>query len=336
VDISCPKIANLRRKKYFPYFCNSLQFQRTYFTERRWLIVCNLEKTESKTRISHFGDPMKTFPNLLSAIAVSVLLSLAAPFAWAQSREVRKSAALNGGGDLKVASDRGSVRLSGWDQNQVEVVAVISRPEGDRDFDPRSIELTQIEVLGSGDSVTVRANYDAIPERDGMRGGRSIPVVDFEIRAPRRLSLRLSTDRGKADVRNLEGRLEITSDRGGVTAQDLSGDIRLRMDRGTATMSGLRGSLDVRTDRGDAKLRADQISGDSVFESDRGTIELSIPSSQGLNVIASRGRRMGFQSDFAITSSTFSEDRVEGSINGGGPKLSIRSDRGQTRLRQLQ
>lgn len=279
---------------------------------------------------------MRTFSKSLSAIAITVILSLSASISWGQTREVRKSAALTAGGDLRIDSDKGSVRLTGWDQNQVEVFATISRPEGDRDFDPRSIELTQIEVLGEGSAVTVRANYDAIPGKDGIWGNRSIPVVNFEIRAPRRLNLRLTTDRGKAELKSLQGRLEINSDRGGVMAEDLSGDIRLRMDRGTATMNGLRGSLDVRTDRGNAKLRADQISGDSIFESDRGDIELSISGSQGLYVSANRGRRNGFQSDFAIASRSFSEDKVEGEINGGGPKLTIKSDRGQTRLKQMQ
>jgi hypothetical protein len=34
-------------------------------------------------------------------------------------------------------------------------------------------------------------------------------------------------------------------------------------------------------------------------------------------------------SDFAITTRNFSGERVEGEINGGGPRLTIQTDRGK-------
>ena len=268
----------------------------------------------------------------LAVIVVAVVMGKS--IAMAQSREFRKTVEFTGGGNLRVHSDRGSVRLSGWAQNQIEVYALISRPTGDRDFDPRSIELTQIEVLGDSSSLTIRANYDAIPGKDGNWGNRSIPEVHFEIRAPRNLNLRLEADRSKTELNGIEGRIELNTDRGNVSAENLVGEIRLRMDRGSAVMSGLRAKLDVRTDRGNATLNAAEITGDSYFETDRGDIELRVPRSQGLYISANRNRRTGFESDFAIATRTFSDDKVEGEINGGGPRVTIKSDRGKARLKQ--
>lgn len=255
--------------------------------------------------------------------------------ALAQTREFRKTVEFTAGGDLRVHSDRGGVRLTGWDRNQVEVYATILRPRWDQDFDPRSIELTQIEVIGDARSLTIRANYDAVPTKgDRHWGNRTLPEVRFDIRAPRNLNLNLEADRTEVELRGVEGRLELNTDRSNVKADDLVGEIRLKMDRGSAVMSGLQAKLDLRTDRGNATLRAARITGDSYVESDRGEVELRVPRSQGFYLNANRDRRAGFETDFAITTRNFADDRIEGEINGGGPKLTIRSDRGKMRLKQ--
>jgi hypothetical protein len=272
---------------------------------------------------------------MLAALAVTLAFN-----AEAQSREVRKTVDFVAGGELKVHSDRGTVRLTGWDRNQVEVFARISPPKWDTSrFNQaeveRAVEATRIDVLGDARSLVVRANFDDVPETiDRIFGGRPLPEVHFEIRAPRSLNLVLDIDRGKATLGAIEGRLDLTSDRSSLEASDLAGEIRLRMDRGSAIVSASKARLNVHTDRSNTTFRAAQIAGDSSFDVSRGEVELRVPPSQGLYVSANRGRRADFETEFAITTRTFGADRVEGAINGGGPKLLIRTDRGKARLRQ--
>ena len=85
-------------------------------------------------------------------------------------------------------------------------------------------------------------------------------------------------------------------------------------------------------DRSDLKVSAFQIRGDSRLEVSRGDAELRLPRSQGLSVSANVGRRADFDSEFAISTRKFG-DRVEGDINGGGPKLLIHTDRGKVELK---
>jgi hypothetical protein len=127
--------------------------------------------------------------------------------------------------------------------------------------------------------------------------------------------------------------LNLKSDRGKVTADDVGGDIRLKMDRGgNSALSGLRGTLTVEMDRSDLTVGALEIRGDSRLDVSRGEVELKVPRSQGLSVSANVGRRADFDSEFAISTSKF-RDRVEGDINGGGPKLMIHTDRGKVGLK---
>jgi hypothetical protein len=66
---------------------------------------------------------------------------------------------------------------------------------------------------------------------------------------------------------------------------------------------------------------------------DRGKLELQLAGSQGLSLSMNRERRSTFKSDFPLTTQSLNEDKIEGTINGGGPRLSLQTDRAQVHLR---
>ncbi|MGE0129993.1 MAG: hypothetical protein AB7U82_18070 [Blastocatellales bacterium] len=272
----------------------------------------------------------------LTFTAAFALLAMAAGVAMAQSKEFKKTVEFNAGGELRVSTDRSVVRLTSWDRNEVDVYARIVKPEeADSDFDPRAIEATRIEVIGDARSLTIRTNFEDVPTKDGrMWGSRTLPEVHLDIRAPRNLNLNLDADRGQIELRGLEGRLNLGADRSSVKAEDLAGELRLRVDRGSVNLSNVRAALDFHSDRTNGKLLGARITGDSRIEVDRGEVELVAPAAQGLYVSANRSRRAEFVSDFAITTRSFNGERIEGEINGGGPRLTIQTDRGRVRLRQ--
>jgi hypothetical protein len=274
--------------------------------------------------------------SILRHLSLAAVLFVVAGVAAAQSKEFKKTVEFNSGGELRVSTDRSHVRLTSWNRNEVEIYARIFKPENaDSDFDLRAIEATRIDVTGDARSLTIRTNFDDVPSRDGrMWGNRTLPEIQLEIRAPQNLNLNQDADRGDVDLRAFEGRLSLNTDRSSVKAEDLRGEVRLRMDRGSVAVSNIRAKLEFRSDRTNGRLQAAQLTGDSLLEVDRGEIEFGAPRAQGLFVSANRGRRADFVSDFAITTRSFSGERVEGEINGGGPRLTIQTDRGKVRLRQ--
>jgi hypothetical protein len=253
-----------------------------------------------------------------------------------QSKEFKKTVELEAGGDFTLKTDKGSVHVTSWDQNQVEIVARIDAPKDvDEDYGRRAVEGARIDVTGGGRSLSVRSDFDGVPYRDSFASrSKNLPDIHYEIRAPRSLNLSLDVDRSKVEVQGFKGKIRIETDRTPVTANDLTGEIHIRMDRGEARLSNLRGSLNVETDRTNSKLRAVHIDGDSQVEIDRGEFELALSQSQGLTVSANKSRRTNFESDFGLTTKTFNENSIEGTINGGGPRLSIRADRGRISLKR--
>lgn len=268
---------------------------------------------------------------------IMFLVALSA-ISLAQSKSFNRAIDFTPGGDLHVNTDVGTVKVTSWDRNQVEVVARIEGRNNESvsaDYVRRAVDATTIEMIGGGSNLTIKANYDNVPYESSWGGrNRVIPRIEWEIRAPRRANIDLDTDRSEAEVRGFEGRHSLKTDRSPLSVEDMSGEIRLEIDRGnTSRFSNVRGSLQIEADRTHLSFDRLQLTGDSRIEIDRGDIEMRMAGSQGFQISMNKERRTSLQSDFPITTNNFSDDRIEGSINGGGPRLAIHADRGKVHLK---
>ncbi|HYK89311.1 MAG TPA: DUF4097 family beta strand repeat-containing protein [Acidobacteriota bacterium] len=270
------------------------------------------------------------------AVVLAVSIVLPVSVFGAQVKEFRKAAQFDSGGRLILKIDHSTLRLESWDQNQVEVFARIEPQQNvSEDYARQAVEATRIEVTGDARSLSIETNFDDVPYRvHGTSHSRSLPHVNLEIHAPHSLQLRLDGDRSDVSVYGIDGNMDFETDRTKLETRNLAGKLRLKMDRGSASISGLRGSLDVEGDRTDMTFDNVQIDGNSRIDTQRGNIELRIPPSQGLSVHASTGRREQFHRDLPLTMQVMNRDRIEGTINGGGPDLVIRTQRGKFSLKR--
>ena len=271
----------------------------------------------------------------LNLIALFLVLSVTS---LAQTKNFNRTMEFSAGGNLRIRTDIGSVRLTSWNNNQVEVIARIEGRDNNNvsaDYMRRVVEATQIEMLGDARSLTIQANYDNIPYENIWGGkNRVLPRIDWEIRAPRQANIDLDVDRSEAEIRGFDGRHTLKSDRTTFRAEDLSGEIRLHIDRGNQSrLANLRGKLDIESDRTNLTFERLQLSGDSRVQIGRGELEMQMASSQGFTLMMDKERRSSFKSDFPITTSGIFNDRFEGAINGGGPRLAIQTDRAKVYLK---
>ena len=273
----------------------------------------------------------------LSVFAIAALLG-AQGLVYGQTKEFDQTVDLASGGRLILNGSKGDVEIIAWDEARVEIKARIEAPRDvSADYARRAVEATTVDVDVSSGSVSIRSNYDDVPERNGSWGyrSRSVPYVHYEIRAPRELDLRVEVDRGDTELEGFNGRIELDTDRGTLDATDLSGHIRIVVDRGAhARLSGIRGRIDIEVDRTNVTIRDLSIEGDSSVELDRGDLELEMAAEQALSLHAELSRRANLDSDFDITLQRQSRRLLEGTINGGGPELAIEADRSTIRLRQ--
>jgi hypothetical protein len=277
---------------------------------------------------------------LIYSILFAVWLFPAA--ALAQTKTFQRTVPFTPGNTLRLTTDLGALRLTAWERNEVEVIAHIYGREGNgtsyEDMQ-RAVEMTQIEMTGGDDhSLTIKANYDGVNSANKkiwVGWNRHMPRIEWEIRAPRRLDLALNVDRSEvAEVRGFEGRHFVNSDRTALRLDDLAGELRLDIDRGQGSQcNSVRGKLMIEADRTNLSFERLQLTGDSSVQIDRGTLEMRLAGAPGLSVSMNKERRSSFKSDFPFTMNASNEDKIEGTINGGGPLLRLHTDRTQVHLR---
>jgi hypothetical protein len=275
---------------------------------------------------------------MIRALSILAALAVAAPAA-AQSKQFDKTVPLPSGGYLSLHATRGSVKLTSWDRNEVESRARIQAPARvDADYARESVDATTVDVSVGARDVRIRSNYDKVPNtRNSWFGGgwsRDVPEIHYDIRAPRKLELRLDVDRSNTTVRGFEGRLDVVSDRSELDLVDLAGRVTLEVDRGNSSrLENVRGSLRINADRTNFDIELARLDDRSSIEVDRGDVRIEVPPTQGLTIDADLTRRSDFDADdLSVQKRRGDTRRFTADVNGGGPTLSLESDRGRIRL----
>lgn len=205
-----------------------------------------------------------------------MLLSIAlmASTAWASERvDETRDADADARIDVEIIS--GSIRITGWDQNRVQISGTI----GD--------DVEALEVSGSGSSVSIdldvpdswgrrRRDIDARLEISVPVGARlSVETVSAdidvtEISGAVELSsvsgaIKLSGGPSRADVETVSGNIRVAGDQTAITAESVSGDLEL---------SGVAETVEAASVSGDIEVSATQIERAN-FESVSGDLEFS-------------------------------------------------------------
>ncbi len=243
----------------------------------------------------------------------------------------QKTFALSSGGTVDVSNDRGKTTIEGWDKEQV-VVDVVKHFEGSASNRDEWMRGTEVRFENSSSRVQVKV---VLPEHYcwgycDWRGG-----VDLTVHVPRRVQLELQGDRTDISVASVESDMRVRADRGSIMIQRLVGGIRINSDRASVRIRDveIRNELDIHTDRADIEFEGTGLAKGGTLEADRGNVVVRLPSNVKLQVEVSSSRRSQFHSDFPMmTSGTWGEGKVHGSINGGGPTLHLKNDRGSVSL----
>jgi hypothetical protein len=226
-------------------------------------------------------------------------------------------------GLIDVSLAQGSITVRGTNRKDVLVTA---RPEADNDsrrsrrYDPDAEGLRRIPQT-AGFRITEDANRVKVSSDSPNRS------ITFEIEAPSRSNLKLSTvNGGDILVDNIEGELSISNTNGGITLNNVSGSVMA----GT-TNGNVRASM--------ARVTAQK---EMAFTSLNGTVDVTLPAATKAN-LRLRSDNGDVYSDFDMQLSpaapTVQENRtsgngryrinrnrtIVGAINGGGPEFEVRT-----------
>lgn len=270
-----------------------------------------MRETTSLLSRSHSCVPSKAQPSRRLSSLIKIFLALAAALCLAlpgfadEQQIFEQTYPLEQGGQFVLQNVNGSVRVEGWDRNEVEVHAVKSSAS-----DARDLALVKIQVDSHPGEVDVHTLYPDAANAE--------VAVEYIIHVPYRVLLHsIGTVNGSVSVYNVRGAGELRSVNGNVEVLGSSGRFSARTTNGNLhlELAGL-------TDGAPMNL-----------ETVNGSVTLGLPSdaSADLNVHNMNG---DVSSDVPVysTSALPGAQAFRGRLGHGGNPISLRTVNGGIRL----
>lgn len=274
------------------------------------------------------------------------------------SRDFHYSYPLKTGGSLSVETFNGSVEISAWDQDTVDISGTKTGPSED------AVEALKVSIDNSPDSVSVRVVRPS--ERRNNLGAR------FVIKVPRNAYLdrittsngairvldgmgpaKLRTSNGSIRVQGLRGTLDAQTSNSPVDLIEVDGDVTVHSSNGHIHAEHLAGSLDASTsnnritaiiERAGRTLRAEtsnggieltlpeKFPGDVRAHTSNNSITLHLPSDMNAHVIASTSNA-SVTSDFDMrVHGEIRKNHMDAILGSGGPTMDLSTSNGGIRL----
>ncbi|HVO99291.1 MAG TPA: hypothetical protein VMT15_14560 [Bryobacteraceae bacterium] len=268
---------------------------------------------------------------------------------------------ISSGGSLRLESFNGSVEISSWDKNTVDI-------DGTKYANTEyRLKEMKVDITPSANSVSIRV----MPPLDhrGNAGAR------FTIHVPKKTDLAgINSSNGTIRVDGIEGATRLRTSNGAVHANNLTGSLDVQTSNGSIEANGISGDTTLRSSNG--SIRADiekgrfaattsnssitaHLSGSETspvrLESTNGHIELTLNTARELRASTSNSSitvRMPSSSDATVDASTsngsitsdfdvnvhsgqISKHHMEGAIGKGGPLLELHTSNGSIKLLKL-
>jgi hypothetical protein len=146
----------------------------------------------------------------------------------------------------------------------------------------------------------------------------------------------LHTSGGSVEAGDIGGNLQIKSSGGSLEARRVGGTIYARTSGGGITIGDAHGAIDAESSGGSIRASISaQPRGDSRLSTSGGGIIVSLAPNIGVDLDAHTSGG-GVNSDLPITvMGKVSDDALSGKVNGGGPRLVLRSSGGGIHVRRL-
>lgn len=264
-------------------------------------------------------------------LLVALLAFLGAGAVWADAEEAyEETVAVAQNGLVSLSNTNGHVSVETWDRNEVFISAmkkVRGRDAGDVLRDIR------IEVSAEGGDVTIDTE---LPRSRGWFRGTSASV-EYELKVPSTVRLRLRSTNGQIEVEGVAGDVELRTTNGGIRARDLGGRLDAETTNGKIDAIRIAGPVDAETTNGGirAEITGASLDEDVTLSTTNGAVELSLAASVAARLDARAGNG-SVRSELPVRNlDREKKNELAGDLNGGGATIRIRTSNGSIRLREL-
>ncbi|MGI9174149.1 MAG: M56 family metallopeptidase [Rhodothermales bacterium] len=274
---------------------------------------------------------------------------------------VERTFEVSPGGTLNVRTDRGSIEVETVEADEVAVrVEIEARSDEDRQKFDLSFEQENNDVSVRGE-VEGRGNWNGdrlrikyiitVPSQynvDLQTSGGSISVEDLEGEVVTQTSggslsfgmirgnINGQTSGGSISLDGTSGDADVHTSGGSISLGKVAGTVKAHTSGGSISIDEVGGSIDAETSGGSITAAiTEQPEGDCELRTSGGSITVRLADGIGVDVNAktSAGR---VTTEFDVPPRDKDEmDELEAPINGGGPRLHLRTSAGSVRINRL-
>ena len=225
------------------------------------------------------------------------------------TEEWNRTYTLTPGGELEIINTNGKIDVEGADIEQVEVraerTARAATDAAARDLLPRV-------------SITEEVKPDHIRIETGQIDGITIGIgyeVRYSVRAPRGTVIRVTNTNGQVSATGMTGQVFARTTNGGVKAREMSGE------------------LSARTTNGGVEVEIAALTAKVSLQTTNGGVQLTLPDDVQADLSASCTNGGINVSGLKLETTESTRRRVEGTLNGGGTLIDLRTTNGGIRVR---
>jgi len=227
----------------------------------------------------------------------------------ADSKDIHRTFPLDNRGHVTIDTYKGSIRVSAWDRNEIDIAV---RIEEDGDVFAQSVRRADVRFSASPSDVRITSDNQWSFFLDGVA-----PLYHYTVRMPRTASLRIKDYKSESEL------------------SDLAADLQIDTYKGSVQVRNHAGGLTVNTYKGDVRADFAAVTAPARIDTYKGSIDLRLPRESRFDLYTDVGRRADLSSDFAqfVRSSNSRGRAYRSQVNGGGPELRLKSYKGELRLR---
>ena len=309
--------------------------------------------------------------SLIPLLTLGALLASPAVLQAKITRTVEKTFTVQPGGNFKASTQGGDITIKTAEANEIRISAKqVIRASTDKEADEILQDLT-LTFEQNGNDVVAEAKYEK--GRVGLHFGNWPPVsVSFTVTVPHNFNLNLNTSGGDIAVASLKGDVRARTSGGELKFDRIDGDLdghtsggdivltegtaraKLGTSGGNIQIERAGGPTEVSTSGGDITINSvaqlisattsggnvkatltEAIKQDTLLSTSGGDVRIRVVKGAGFQLDASTsGGDVNAEGlTLTIDKGGVGKSRLVGSVNGGGPRLKLRSSGGDITIK---
>jgi DUF4097 and DUF4098 domain-containing protein YvlB len=259
-----------------------------------------------------------------AGLLVVFIALLVVPFgcsAVMTSEEFLQTYQVRSGTVVEVYNRNGSITLTGWDEDSIEIRAVKESVSGQEALD-------QVDInIDIADKLIIETVFNDSVDHVS---------VNYEIKVPVDLLVGLvQTANGSITIENVGGNPELSTSNGSITAINVNGIVSASSSNGNITVNGARSLASLTTSNGNIAAELRTLYDHLEVSTSNGSISMALAPSLTVDLTArtSNGSITVNNLNFDVT--TLDQSQMIGTLNGGGFNLSLVTSNGSIELAPL-